>query len=101
MSLAIVAATTDKKGLSAVDSLTLQLTSVFQILGEQSANKNNDFTNYFTKYFANLSHTNNMPAFVRYITLSAYKEENMAWFKDHEQELKDFQKWINDTKRDF
>jgi hypothetical protein len=30
-----------------------------------------------------------MPAFTRYISLSAYKDENLAWFKEHDKELND------------
>jgi hypothetical protein len=101
MPMAVMASTLDKKGLTPVDSLNLQLTTVMQILGEQTVTKGDFFSTYYARYFAKLAKSDNMPAFIHYITLSAYKDDALGWFKDHDKELKDFQKWVTDTKHDF
>lgn len=100
--MAVVASTVDKKGLSPVDSLTLQLTSVFKIIGEQSDKTDSPFfANFYAKYFKKLAESGNMPAFAHYVTLSVYKDEDLAWFKDHEKELNDLKAWTKDTQREF
>ncbi|WP_426669907.1 tetratricopeptide repeat protein [Mucilaginibacter sp. McL0603] len=102
MQMAVVTACDNKKNISPADSLTLQLTSVFQIIGEQSDKLETPFfSNYYAKYFQKLSISKSMPAFVRYISLSMYKDENTAWFKRHDDELKDLEKWVSLTKRGF
>ncbi|WP_316791872.1 hypothetical protein [Pedobacter frigoris] len=35
-----------------------------------------------------------MPLVARIISFSANKEENGKWIKEHEQQLKDFSKWM-------
>jgi hypothetical protein len=42
-----------------------------------------------------------MAAFTRYISLSIYKDENVAWFKEHDKELTAFDTWMQATKREF
>jgi len=102
MQMAVVASTIDKKNLSAVDSLALQLTSVFQVIGEQADKIDSPFFgSFYAKYFKKLAESGNMPAFAHYITMSAYKDENLAWFKDHEKDLNNLEAWTKDTKRDF
>jgi tetratricopeptide (TPR) repeat protein len=102
MQMAVVAATVDKKNLTSVDSLTLQLTSVFRIIGEQSDKSITPFfANYYAKYFQELSVSDNMPAFTRYISLCVYKDENTDWFNGHKEELMGLEKWISSTERNF
>jgi hypothetical protein len=100
--ISVLAATDGKKNLTPTDSLALQLKSVFQVTGELEAKKQASFyLNYLAKYFADLAHTENMPAFTRYISLSTNKDESLAWFKAHQQEVTDFSKWVKETKRSF
>ncbi len=101
MTLAIINATSSKQNLSPVDSLSLQLNSLFPIISEQALDKDPFFSKYYAKYFNTMTDSGNIPALARYITLSAYKDEDLAWFKDHDKELKDLQKWLNDTRHDF
>lgn len=102
LQIAVLAATDNKKDLSPVDSLSLQLTSVFQIIGEQAGKMESPFfANFYAAYFKKMAESGNMPAFVHYITLSTYKDENLAWFKEHDKELKDLQQWVVNTKREF
>ncbi|RKR85642.1 tetratricopeptide repeat protein [Mucilaginibacter gracilis] len=102
MQIAVLAATTDKKGLSPTDSLSLQLKSVFEVLAETAANKPVPFyTSYLAKYFGNLAHSNNMPAFARLISLAANADDSKAWFKEHQIELTNLDKWVQTTERSF
>ncbi len=100
--IAVLAATENKKDLTATDSLNLQLKSVFQVTAELAAKKPDGFySNYLAKFFGDLANTGNMPAFARYISLSTNKDDNLAWFKAHPQETTDFGKWLKETKRSF
>jgi hypothetical protein len=56
---------------------------------------------YFADFFQKLGASGNMPAFTRYISLSVNKDENLAWFKAHDKELSDFDKWVATTERKF
>jgi tetratricopeptide (TPR) repeat protein len=99
--MAVLASTLDKKNLTPVDSLNLQLSTAMQIIGEQSASRGDFFSVYYAKYFDKLAKSDNMQAFTHYISLTAYKDEDVAWFKTHEKELNDLQAWTKDTKRGF
>ncbi|WP_448700842.1 tetratricopeptide repeat protein [Mucilaginibacter sp. AW1-3] len=100
MQIAVLAATEGKKGLSATDSLALQLKSVFQVLDETSAKSPDAFyTNYFAHYFGKLAKTDNMPAFARLVTYATYNVDSVAWFKEHKSELTAIDKWVKDTTR--
>lgn len=100
--LSVMAATTDKKGLSALDSLTLQLTSLFSVAHTITNDKDQPFVaSYYSDFFASLAKSGNMAAFTRYISLSVYKDENVAWFKEHDKELTAFDTWMQATKREF
>ena len=102
MPLMLVGATIDKKGLSPIDSLQLQLTSVFKTAGVLLGDKATPFAKkYLADYFQKLAESNNMPAFVHIICLSAYHDENMQWFKENGDKLTDINNWINVTKREF
>jgi len=102
MPMAISTALDKKTNLSAVDSVQFELTSLFEM--SQTITGDNApalVKNYYADYFEKLAKSGNMPAFARYITLSAYKDENLAWFKEHDKELKDLQQWVAATKREF
>jgi tetratricopeptide (TPR) repeat protein len=103
MPISIIAATENKKGLSAIDSIQLQLTSLFQIARMITDDKKQQTfaVNYYADYFQKLATSGNMPAFTRYISLSINKDENLQWFKAHDKELSGLDKWINATERKF
>jgi len=103
MQLAVVAATTSKTGLSATDSLQLQLKSVYSIAHIIADDKAEPFIGtYYADYFEKLAKSDNMPAFTRYIMLSsAKKDEYIQWFKDHDKELKDLGAWVDNNPRKF
>jgi tetratricopeptide (TPR) repeat protein len=102
MPLSVTNATSGKKNLSATDSLTLQLTSLFELSHLITGDKEKPFiASYYSDFFEKLAKSGNMPAFARYISLSAYKDENLAWFKEHDKELNDLDAWIKATKREF
>jgi tetratricopeptide (TPR) repeat protein len=102
LSLTILAATEGKKNLSSVDSLTLQLTSIFKSAHEYTeSTKDVFFANFYAKFFAQLADSGNMEAFVRLISLSAYKAETLAWVKDNGGKLSDLDLWVRNTQRGF
>ncbi|RVU01366.1 tetratricopeptide repeat protein [Mucilaginibacter limnophilus] len=88
------------KGLPPVEELTELLTTIYNISGELAAKKSNDFfSKFYTEYFYKLAQSGNMPAFARFISLSAYGDENRQWFKDNEAKLNAFSQWAQITKR--
>lgn len=102
MPIAVLGATSDKKNLTAIDSLQLQLTSVFKILGETEQNKTQTFySTFFAKYFENLANSAHMPAFARLVSLSAYKERNLKWFKENDTQLTALNNWVEAMERKF
>jgi len=102
MPLSIITATEDKKGLSAVDSLQLQLTNLFKVSRTISGDKEpQSILSYFPDYFEKLGNSDNMPAFARLVSLTAYKDENVKWFKDNDDKLKALDSWVTSTKREF
>ncbi len=102
MPLTVTNATSDKKNLSATDSLTLQLTALFEIAHVITGDKDSPFVaSYYSDFFEKLAKSGNMAAFTRYISLSGYKDENLAWFKEHDKELNEFDAWLKATKREF
>lgn len=102
MPMAIINATSGKKNLKAIDSVQLQLTSLFEIAHTISADSAQVFVSkYYSDYFEKLGKSGNMPAFTRYITLSVYKDDDLQWFKEHEKESNDFSKWAATTDRKF
>lgn len=102
MPLAVISATEGKKDLTKLDSLQLQLTSLFQIAHTIADDSSQTFiAHYYGDFFEALAKSGNMPAFTRFISLSAYKDENLAWFKEHDKELSTFDAWIASTERKF
>lgn len=91
-----------KQNLTRVDSLALQLTSLFKIATSITGEKEDPFVvSYFAKFFNKLGNTDNMPAFARFISLSAYREEDLQWFKDNDGKLTALDTWVSNTKREF
>jgi tetratricopeptide (TPR) repeat protein len=102
MQIAALTATDKKTNLSPVDSLTLQLKSVFEVLKEPKiGNKSPFFSKYYADYFGALAASDNMPAFTHYITLSAYHDEDIAWFKANDKAIKELDNWVSLTDRKF
>jgi len=99
--MAVATATDNKKDLTPVDSLELQLTSVFKIAGTITGGSDTFVSKYFGEYFVALAGTDNMPAFARLMSLSAYKDDNLKWFKDNDSKLTALSNWIANTKREF
>jgi tetratricopeptide (TPR) repeat protein len=99
--ISIIAATDGKKDLAPVDSLELQLKSVFEVAGNIIGEKEDPFVSkYFANYFVALAGSDNMPAFARLVSLTAYKEDNLKWFKDNDSKLTALSNWIANTKRE-
>jgi tetratricopeptide (TPR) repeat protein len=103
--MTVVASTQAKelngRKLSGVDSLEVELTDVFKYLGEARQSDTGFYANYFAKFFGKLAASGNMPAFTRLISLTAYKDENLAWFNENKKQLDDLDMWIRSTPRDF
>jgi tetratricopeptide (TPR) repeat protein len=103
--MAIVASTEDKgfesKKETPADSLTVELASIFQVAAEHSQSDTGFYSNFFAKYFGSLAASGNVPAFARYISLAAYKDENLAWFKENKKQLDDLDLWVHSTARSF
>jgi TPR repeat len=102
MPMAVLSATLDKKNLTPVDSLSLQLTSLFAI-SESFGPKTKDtfYQSFYADYFKNLTAAGNAPAFARFISISAYPDDNLQWFKDNDAKLKALDLWIRTTERKF
>lgn len=92
-----------KKKLTGMDLLEFELTHIFSIVGKISEdNKEKDFFDqFFAAYFYKLAQSDNMPAFVNRVSLSANKDENTKWLKEHSKEVSDLDKWIAATERKF
>ena len=102
LSISVLAATVDKKGLTGIDSLKLELKTVYGVAGSFNINKQDDFySHFYADYFAKLASTDNMDAFIRLISLTAYREENIQWFKDNNTKLSALETWVGSTKREF
>jgi tetratricopeptide (TPR) repeat protein len=102
MPISIIAATEDKKGLSSIDSLQLQLTNLFQVSKTLIGDKEPPIIlNYFADYFDKLGNSGNMPAFARLVSLSVHRDESLQWFKDNAQQLSALDSWLRTTERSF
>ena len=98
----ILVATDDKKNLTPIDTIALRLTAVFKITGELKESKDQPFfMNYYSSYFKKLAETDNMITLAHLISLTAYRDENLKWFKENGDKLKALNAWIADTKREF
>ncbi|MEN0052919.1 MAG: tetratricopeptide repeat protein [Mucilaginibacter sp.] len=102
MPISILAATSDKKGLTKADSLSLQLKNLFNISESFTGKKADPFyKSFFSDYFKKLAQTDNMPAFTRLISLTANKDENLQWFKDNNIKLSALEAWVGGQERKF
>ncbi len=102
MPMTILAATSDKKNLSPVDSLSLQIKSLFDISESFGSKKEDTFyKSFYAGYFKNLAAAGDVPAFARFISISAYPDDNLQWFKDNDAQLKALDLWIRTTERKF
>jgi len=100
--LTVITATEGKKNLSPVDSLQLQLTALFKASRAFAADKEPTIIqHYFSDFFEKLGNSDNMPAFTRLVSMSAYRDENLQWFKDNPGKLEALDAWIRVTKREF
>lgn len=91
-----------KKNVDSVETLELALKMIFESVGKISAKpttKKDFFWNFYADYFYKLAESGNMPAFVRLISLSAYGDENLAWFKANSKTLGDLDLWIRSNER--
>jgi tetratricopeptide (TPR) repeat protein len=87
--------------ITPLDSISMPLPTIFKIAAEGKGKYGPPFfTKYFVDYFGALANTNYMDAFVRYITISANRDENMAWLKAHPDDLKGLDNWLRSTKRE-
>jgi Tfp pilus assembly protein PilF len=98
----VIAATSDQKGLSSADSLTLQLTKLY-VVADMFSGKTADpfFKAYFVDYFKTLASTDNMPAFARYISLMDDNDKKVAWFKANADKITKLSAWVDNTSRKF
>jgi Tfp pilus assembly protein PilF len=101
LAIANTAAGNSGNAITSLDSLSLPLQSIFKISAEKKDPQNTVFFNkYYADFFGALAKTEYLDAFFRYITLSAFKNDNIAWLKEHPDNLKALTTWINTTKRE-
>lgn len=91
------------KAMPPMDALDYELKNIFTKTGELSQQKTDKdfFEKFYAEYFYKLAQTNNLTALTRLVSLSANKEENTKWMAEHDQLVKDLDKWIADTPRSF
>ncbi|WPU98817.1 tetratricopeptide repeat protein [Mucilaginibacter sp. cycad4] len=99
--MTILNATLGKTGLSATDSLKLQLTQIFKAAPIFYGDKGNGtfFNNYYADYFKKLGESENMEAFARVVSLTVRQDENTKWFKENQPKLSALDSWVANTKR--
>ncbi|BAU52017.1 tetratricopeptide repeat protein [Mucilaginibacter gotjawali] len=92
----------ENKNKPAVDILNEELSTLFEEGGELGEKKREKdfFWKFYVDYFYKLAQSNNMPAFARFISLSAYREEDLQWFKDNDSKLTALDTWVSNTKRE-
>lgn len=96
------AAIAGKANLTPVDSLSMQLTSVFKaIKAQQDQYGSPFFSKYYGDYFATLAATENMDTFVHLIFWNQQPAEADTWIKDHSDNMKSLMAWLKDTKREM
>jgi tetratricopeptide (TPR) repeat protein len=104
--LAISNAEAAKKGngtpVTALDSLSIPLQYIFKITDEKRDPGVSVFFNkYYAQFFGALAKTEYMDSFVRYITLSVFRNDDIAWLKEHQDNIKALTVWVNTYKREF
>ncbi|MES2376452.1 MAG: tetratricopeptide repeat protein [Bacteroidota bacterium] len=89
------------KTITPLDSLSLPLQYIFKIAAEKKDAGNPVFFNkYYADFFGALANTEYTNAFYRYITISVYRNDNIAWLNEHQDNLKALITWVNTTKRE-
>jgi tetratricopeptide (TPR) repeat protein len=91
------------KAMPPMDMLEYELRTIFTKTGELSQNKADKdfFEKFYAEYFYKLAQTDNLTALTRLVSLSANKDENTKWMTEHDQLVKDLDKWVADTVRSF
>lgn len=91
------------KAMPSMDLLEFELRNIFTKTGELAAKKADKdfFDKFYAEYFYKLAQTDNMTALTRLVSLSANKDENTKWMTEHDQLVKDLNKWVTDTPRSF
>jgi len=93
-----------KKNADSVVNLEFALKMIFEATGKaytKPAVKTDFDKAFYIDFFYKLAESGNMPAFTRLISLTAYKDENLAWFNENKKQLDDLDMWIRSTPRDF
>ncbi len=93
-----------KKSADSVENLELALKMIFETTGKISVKPTTTkdfFWTFYADYFYQLAESGNFPAFVRLISLPAYRDENLAWIKDNQDKLNALDMWIRENPRSF
>jgi tetratricopeptide (TPR) repeat protein len=98
-----VVSSAKSKAMPPMDQLEFELRNIFTKTGELAAKKADKdfFDKFYAEYFYKLAQTDNMTALTRMVSLSANKDENTKWMTEHDQLVKDLDKWVTDTPRSF
>lgn len=101
LAIAQKAESNNDASVTSLDSLSLPLQFIFKVAAEKKNPANTTFFNkYYADFFGALANTEYSKAFFRYITISAFRNDNIAWLKEHQDNLKGLISWINTTKRE-
>jgi tetratricopeptide (TPR) repeat protein len=102
LAIAQKAASNNGTSITSLDSLTIPLQFIFKLSAEKKDPANSVFFNkYYADFFGALANTEYTNAFYRYITLSIFKDANVAWLKEHQDNVKGLITWVNTTKREM
>ncbi|MFD2873209.1 tetratricopeptide repeat protein [Mucilaginibacter ximonensis] len=97
---AVTVATAGKTGLAPIDSLVLQLTASYKAIQSQENQFGSSFfARYFGDFFGAIATTNYMDTYTRFIAVSLSPQDNIAWLKAHNDDVKAFNIWLNTQKR--
>jgi hypothetical protein len=91
-----------KNNIDSVSNLEFALKMIFETTGKVLARPTTAkdfFWNFYADFFYKLVGSGNLPAFTRLISLSAYRDENLAWFKTNSKALGDLDLWIRSNDR--
>ncbi|MEO7211691.1 tetratricopeptide repeat protein [Mucilaginibacter sp.] len=94
-----LAGVANRKYATSADLLAAQLKSIFNAVGNIPVEKY-AFWQSLATYFGQLTASNNLPTFARYISQSA-KPESAKWLKDNPDKLSALKNWVAVTKPAF
>ncbi|MCC8426795.1 tetratricopeptide repeat protein [Mucilaginibacter sp. UR6-11] len=101
LAIAKTAAANNGAAITPLDSLSLPLQYIFKLAAEKKDPANSVFFNkYYADFFGTLANTEYMNVFFRYITISVFRNDNIAWLKEHQDNLKGLITWVIATKRE-